>query len=57
MKKISLLDDSLNNSIEVSAQKHKPGKIKDILQLLITLSALYTINHFILDAWRSFMGH
>jgi len=57
MKKMSLLDDPLNNLIEASAQRNKPRKIKDIFQLFITLSVLYIVNSLILDIWRSLTGH
>jgi hypothetical protein len=46
-----------DNVIQFRLKTKKPKVAKNILQLLITLAALYVANEITVDIWRSLTGH
>jgi hypothetical protein len=46
----------MDNVIELPVKKQK-NKTNNILQLTITLAALYIANEIGIDVWRSLTGH
>jgi hypothetical protein len=46
-----------NNVIQFRLKTQKPKIAKNILQLSITLAALYVANDITVNIWRSLTGH
>lgn len=46
-----------DNVIQFRLKTQKPKIAKNILQLSITLAALYVANNIAVDIWRSLTGH
>jgi hypothetical protein len=46
-----------SNVIQFPLKTQKPKVTKTILQLSITLAALYLANNITVDIWRSLTGH
>jgi hypothetical protein len=46
-----------DNVIQFRLKTQKPKIAKNILQLSITLAALYVVNDITVDIWRSLTGH
>jgi hypothetical protein len=46
-----------DNVIQFRLKTQKPKIAKNILQLSITIAALYVANDITIDIWRSLTGH
>ena len=46
-----------NNVVQFRLKTQKPKTTKNIVQLMLTLSALYVANDITIDIWRSLTGH
>jgi hypothetical protein len=54
---MKLAQKHLDNVIQFRLKTQKPKIAKNILQLSITLAALYVANDITIDIWRSLTGH
>ena len=54
---MKLAQKRLDNVIQFRLKTQKPKAVKIILQLSITIAALYVANDITVDIWRSLTGH
>ena len=47
----------LDNVVQFRLKTQKPKTAKNIVQLMLTLFALYVANDITIDIWRSLTGH
>lgn len=47
----------LDNVVQFRLKTQKPKTAKNIIQLILTLTALYVANDITINIWRSLTGH